>query len=292
MSTPLEHPFITHQPGFPQAPPPTSGLSIQAQSDEIKYQAKYRELRFKVKAIESENDKLQAKVLNVKKNIQRLRLERAILYERLMSISGANGAPPNPNANQVPPGVVIAPPATQAASYYQSAKAQSPFPNAAHPKAHAGSSHHHHHGHHHHHHHHSQTGPPPTSGSGGVEYSHGVAGGSLGLGGERYYSNEPRGPSPGPSHLQHNGQSSSRREARSSGELTPGRGAIGHEHGMPPPPTTLAPTSSGRMYGGYGHGQYGSVSVKNGDWEVRRGRSNSVRSERDHVEDHVEDHDE
>ena len=56
MSTPIEHPFISHQPPATSNPPPpttTSNLSIQAQSDELKYQTKYRELRYKVKAIEA-----------------------------------------------------------------------------------------------------------------------------------------------------------------------------------------------------------------------------------------------
>merc|ERR1712098_607855 len=68
--------------------------SVAIQSDAIKYRQKYKELKRKVHEIEQvclfigstylqENDKLQALTLRIKGNIQRLRLERAILYERL-----------------------------------------------------------------------------------------------------------------------------------------------------------------------------------------------------------------
>jgi len=178
-----------------------------------------------------------------------------------MSISGANGAPPpNPNPTSVPPSVGMPPPPPlQTASgqgYYPHSQAQSPFPNAALPKPTPTNSHHHHHGHHHHHQ--PQTGPllaaVNSSAGTGPEYTHAGPSSSLGPHGDRYYSNEPRGPSPTPSgHLQHNGQGSSRREARSSGEVTPGRGGGGTahggmgalEHGMPPPPSTSLGSSHG-----------------------------------------------
>jgi len=316
MAEQQQHPFVTQQSSgqTTQQPPSqhpvaTSNLSIQAQSDEIKYQTKYRELRYKVKAIESDNDRLQVKVLNVKKNIQRLRLERAILYERLISISGANGGPP-PNPGPVPgPGlppppsnaIVVPPPQVQASYYSQSMppQPQAHFPNATLPKPPATSSHHHHHHHHHHHrdghHHHHRRSHPPGSTSAasgavvgpaamtGVEYTH-----SAPPGGERYYSNEPRGPSPGhgqqqvqqPHHHHHNnGQSSnngSRREYRSSEEVTPGRGVAPPsgvpvsvsphggvnmgvlEHGMPPPPPTTTLASSRSMYPNHHREGYGT----------------------------------
>ncbi|KZT35576.1 hypothetical protein SISSUDRAFT_157741 [Sistotremastrum suecicum HHB10207 ss-3] len=53
------------------------GMSIAAQSEEEKYEGKYRELKKKVRDIEMENDKLQVKVLKAKRGIQRLRMERA-----------------------------------------------------------------------------------------------------------------------------------------------------------------------------------------------------------------------
>ncbi|KAF8505891.1 hypothetical protein F5888DRAFT_1652630 [Russula emetica] len=50
---------------------------IAAGAEDAKYKTKYRELKKKVKDIETDNDKLQIKVLQSKRNIQRLRLERA-----------------------------------------------------------------------------------------------------------------------------------------------------------------------------------------------------------------------
>ncbi|WFD48336.1 hypothetical protein GLX27_003005 [Malassezia furfur] len=59
--------------------------SVAIQSDATKYRQKYKELKRKVREIENENDKLQATTLRIKRNIQRLQLERAILYERIES---------------------------------------------------------------------------------------------------------------------------------------------------------------------------------------------------------------
>ncbi|KAF9077028.1 hypothetical protein BDP27DRAFT_712942 [Rhodocollybia butyracea] len=67
-----------------QKPPP---MGITAGVEDSKYQAKYKELKRKVKDIESDNEKLHFKVLNAKRNIQRMKLERAILYERLGQVS-------------------------------------------------------------------------------------------------------------------------------------------------------------------------------------------------------------
>ena len=63
--------------------------SVAIQSDATKYRQKYKELKRKVREIESacaastfsaddqENDKLQAMTLRIKRNIRRLRLERS-----------------------------------------------------------------------------------------------------------------------------------------------------------------------------------------------------------------------
>ncbi|WFD32668.1 hypothetical protein MSPP1_003717 [Malassezia sp. CBS 17886] len=53
--------------------------SVAIQSDAAKYRQKYKELKRKVQEIEW----LQVMSLRSKRNIQRLRLERAILYERI-----------------------------------------------------------------------------------------------------------------------------------------------------------------------------------------------------------------
>ncbi|OBZ76554.1 hypothetical protein A0H81_03851 [Grifola frondosa] len=63
---------------------------ITAGVEDVKYQAKYKELKKKVKEIESDNDRLYFKLLLAKKNIRRMNLERAILYERLAAV------PPTP----------------------------------------------------------------------------------------------------------------------------------------------------------------------------------------------------
>lgn len=67
---------------------------ITSQAEELKYKTKYRELKAKVGEVEEDNTKLQLKILKSKKNIQRLRIERAILYDRLQS----NTTPTNPYA--------------------------------------------------------------------------------------------------------------------------------------------------------------------------------------------------
>ncbi|KAJ3722633.1 hypothetical protein C8R42DRAFT_667453 [Lentinula raphanica] len=67
--------------------PPPQSMGITAGAEDVKYQAKYKELKRKVKEIETDNVKLQFKVLNAKRNIQRMKLERAILYERLGQIT-------------------------------------------------------------------------------------------------------------------------------------------------------------------------------------------------------------
>lgn len=67
----------------------TAGIAAGVEDE--KYQAKYKELKRKVKEIELDNDKLRFKVLTAKKSIQRMKLERAVLYERLSTV------PPSPD---------------------------------------------------------------------------------------------------------------------------------------------------------------------------------------------------
>ncbi|GAA5925504.1 hypothetical protein JCM3775_001427 [Rhodotorula graminis] len=80
---------------MPAAPKPKAYAGIVAtQSDDAKYRQKYKELKTKVLEIEEDNNKLSVKILKSKKAIQRLRIERAILYDRLQSTV----APTNPYA--------------------------------------------------------------------------------------------------------------------------------------------------------------------------------------------------
>ncbi|GAA5898488.1 uncharacterized protein JCM6883_003332 [Sporobolomyces salmoneus] len=67
---------------------------ISTQADDVKYRTKYKELKTKVAEIEDDNTKLSVKILKSKKAIQRLRIERAILYDRLQNTT----APTNPYA--------------------------------------------------------------------------------------------------------------------------------------------------------------------------------------------------
>ncbi|KDR83994.1 hypothetical protein GALMADRAFT_236551 [Galerina marginata CBS 339.88] len=66
-------------------------IGIAAGAEDAKYQAKYKELKRKVKDIETDNDKLHFKVLQAKLSIRRMKMERAVLYERLSIV------PPSPN---------------------------------------------------------------------------------------------------------------------------------------------------------------------------------------------------
>ncbi|KAF8213876.1 hypothetical protein K438DRAFT_2009021 [Mycena galopus ATCC 62051] len=84
-------------PTPPPNPPQRQGtqppftVGIAAGAEDVKYQAKYKDLKRKVKEIEaSDNDKLHFKVLQAKRSIQRIKLERAVLYERLQQV------PPSP----------------------------------------------------------------------------------------------------------------------------------------------------------------------------------------------------
>ncbi|KAF9226698.1 hypothetical protein BS17DRAFT_794167 [Gyrodon lividus] len=91
----------------------TYATGIAAGVEDEKYQAKYKELKRKVKEIEMDNDKLQFKVLMAKKSIQRMKLERAVLYERLSAV------PPSPDIHnhhalpQLHPGPGVPPQHTQ-----------------------------------------------------------------------------------------------------------------------------------------------------------------------------------
>ncbi|KAH9965804.1 hypothetical protein BC827DRAFT_1153272 [Russula dissimulans] len=90
---------------------------IAAGAEDAKYKTKYRELKKKVREIEMDNDKLHIKILQSRKNIQRLRLERAILYERLSSRQ------PFPNAHPTPPAHSYPPPHAQSYGHHPSREA-------------------------------------------------------------------------------------------------------------------------------------------------------------------------
>ncbi|KIY49488.1 hypothetical protein FISHEDRAFT_72808 [Fistulina hepatica ATCC 64428] len=84
------------KPKMTAAPPP-------AAEEEAKYISKYKDLRRKVKEVEAENDRIQFKVLQAKRNIQRIKLERAIMYERLANVQAEiEPVPPAPRASESP----------------------------------------------------------------------------------------------------------------------------------------------------------------------------------------------
>ncbi|KIY69704.1 hypothetical protein CYLTODRAFT_393129 [Cylindrobasidium torrendii FP15055 ss-10] len=64
-------------------PKGSAGVGLAQTSEDAKYQQKYKELQRKVKDVELDNDTLQYKVMQAKRGIQRMKLERALLYERL-----------------------------------------------------------------------------------------------------------------------------------------------------------------------------------------------------------------
>lgn len=51
--------------------------TVATQSDVVKYRGKYKELKAKIRDIEAENDEIHLRTLNLKRTIQRMRLERA-----------------------------------------------------------------------------------------------------------------------------------------------------------------------------------------------------------------------
>ncbi|KAJ7682474.1 hypothetical protein DFH06DRAFT_1314681 [Mycena polygramma] len=85
---PQQQPF--NNPPQRQGTQPPFAVGIAAGAEDVKYQAKYKDLKRKVKEIEADNDKLHFKVLQAKRGIQRMKLERAVLYERLQQV------PPSP----------------------------------------------------------------------------------------------------------------------------------------------------------------------------------------------------
>lgn len=95
--------------------------TVAIQGDAAKYRLKYKELKRKVREIEVENDKLHLKTLRIKRNIQRMRLERAILYERLEAESQAT-----PAVAAYPP-----PPPAPISHHYDEARRDDPYPGAA-----------------------------------------------------------------------------------------------------------------------------------------------------------------
>ncbi|KAJ1018139.1 hypothetical protein NDA16_005005 [Ustilago loliicola] len=97
--------------------------TVAIQGDAAKYRLKYKELKKKVREIEVENDKLHLKTLRIKRNIQRMRLERAILYERLEAESQAT-----PSVATYPP---PPPPAAASAHHYDERDVRDSYPPAA-----------------------------------------------------------------------------------------------------------------------------------------------------------------
>ncbi|KAI0320652.1 hypothetical protein OF83DRAFT_515504 [Amylostereum chailletii] len=91
---PHPHPSSSTPSARPKQKLPAQGITAGA--EDAKYRAKYHELKKKVKEIESDNDKLHAKTLQAKRNIQRMRIERAVLYERLSHPPSPRAAEPHP----------------------------------------------------------------------------------------------------------------------------------------------------------------------------------------------------
>lgn len=89
-------------------------MGISASAEDSKYHAKYKDLKRKVKELEADNDRLLFKTLQAKRSVQRMKLERAILYERLAAVPPspemAKESIPLPPAQDVPPNVVEPPP--------------------------------------------------------------------------------------------------------------------------------------------------------------------------------------
>lgn len=84
---------MSSEPPTQEVPPPRHGggggvgagkhkskaynSTLAIRSDAVKYRAKYKDLKKKVLEVEAENDVMHAKTLQTKRNIQRMRLERA-----------------------------------------------------------------------------------------------------------------------------------------------------------------------------------------------------------------------
>ncbi|CAL1701278.1 unnamed protein product [Somion occarium] len=100
---------LTKQRSLPKGYTP----GITAGAEDSKYQTKYKELKKKVKEIELDNDKLYLKLLLAKKNIRRMNLERAILYERLAAVPPTPGRHPQDLPPESDPLFSQQPPAPQ-----------------------------------------------------------------------------------------------------------------------------------------------------------------------------------
>ncbi|CAI2178837.1 10058_t:CDS:2 [Funneliformis geosporum] len=61
-------------------------------NDDLKYKRKYKELKKRIREMEDENEKLSLKLTRAKKNIQRLRIERSFLFERLEQSHSKNNS--------------------------------------------------------------------------------------------------------------------------------------------------------------------------------------------------------
>ncbi|CDZ98714.1 hypothetical protein [Phaffia rhodozyma] len=88
--------YTHHRGPLPKTKSRAYGAQLSRDGDIQKYKAKYKDLKLKVKQIEKDNDKLLLKILKAKKDIQRARLERAIIYERL-SVPIEPPAPTDPS---------------------------------------------------------------------------------------------------------------------------------------------------------------------------------------------------
>ncbi|CCA70477.1 hypothetical protein PIIN_04415 [Serendipita indica DSM 11827] len=90
-------PSVAAPAGGGQAPPRTKSKAYQttiaAEADDLKYESKYKELKKKVKEVEEDNEQLYVKILQAQQSIQRLRLERALIYERLGKLAPPQVAP-------------------------------------------------------------------------------------------------------------------------------------------------------------------------------------------------------
>ncbi|CAG7848616.1 SubName: Full=Uncharacterized protein {ECO:0000313/EMBL:CCA70477.1} [Serendipita indica DSM 11827] len=115
-------PSVAAPAGGGQAPPRTKSKAYQttiaAEADDLKYESKYKELKKKVKEVEEvsspplptciytahvsltrrfrlvqDNEQLYVKILQAQQSIQRLRLERALIYERLGKLAPPQIAP-------------------------------------------------------------------------------------------------------------------------------------------------------------------------------------------------------
>ncbi|KAJ3500036.1 hypothetical protein NLJ89_g9967 [Agrocybe chaxingu] len=74
--SPLPSPAPQHPPSHRHKQKPLT-IGIAAGAEDAKYHAKYKELKRKVKDIESDNDKIHFKVLQAKVSIRRMKMERA-----------------------------------------------------------------------------------------------------------------------------------------------------------------------------------------------------------------------